>query len=183
MRTYKTEGIILKRSNFGEADRILTIFTKHYGKIKARAPGIRRTTSRKSAHLELFNLASLFLAQGKTMDIVTEAQTISNFPSLRKDLEKVGVAYYLCELVDSLCPEKQENSEVFNLLVETFKRLELVQSNEIYLLSRGFSNQLLHFLGFLPRDKKLQGAELEQFLENIMEKKLKSPKLLRKMRE
>lgn len=180
-RTYKTEGVILKRTNFGEADRILTIFTKHYGKIRCRAPGIRRTISRKSAHLELFNLASLFLASGKNLDIVTEAETIYNFSGIRKNLKKVGMAYYTCELVDSLCPERQENREVFNLLERTLRELEASHYNDIYYHSESFANQLLWNLGFLPRNKKLVGKELEQFIENLLEKKLKSPRLLRKI--
>ncbi|MBI5465520.1 DNA repair protein RecO [Candidatus Gottesmanbacteria bacterium] len=181
VRTYKTEGIILKRNNFGEADRILTIFTRRFGKIRARAPGIRRTTSRKAPHLELFNLATLFLAQGKNIDIVTEAQTIDNFSGVRHDLKKVSLAYYLCELVDSLCPERQENKEVFNLLTKTLKDLEASHYDNIYYHSEDFANQLLWNLGFLPREKKLVEKELEQFIENLIEKKLKSRKLLRKI--
>lgn len=183
-RTYKTEGVILARKNFGEADRILTIFTKHYGKIRVRAPGIRRTTSRKAPHLEVFNHSSLFLAQGKNFDIVTEAQTIANFPGIRKELQKVGITYYLCELVDSLCPEKQENREVFNLLIQALKDLDLVHSNDTYYYgknSESFANRLLWILGFLPRNRELRGEELERFIENILERKLKSPRILRKI--
>jgi len=180
MRTYKTEGIILKRSNFGEADRLLTIFTKHYGKIRVRAPGVRRTTSRKAPHLELFNLSTLFLAQGKSIDVVTEAQTLDNFSGIRKDLNKVGVAYYLCELVDSLCPERQENREVFNLLTKTLREVEASHYNNIYYHSEDFANQLLWSLGFLPRETKLREEDLEHFIENILEKKLKSRGLLTK---
>lgn len=181
VRTYKTEGIILKRTNFGEADRLLTVFTKHYGKIRARAPGIRRTTSRKAPHLELFNLASLFLAQGKNFDIVTEAVTLANFPGIRKDLKKVALAYYFCELVDGLCPERQESKEVFSLLKRSLRESEASRYNNIYYHSESFANQLLWNLGFLPRNKKLVGEELEQFIENLTEKKLKSRQLLRKI--
>ena len=59
-RTYKTEGIILKRINFGEADRILTSYTKHFGKISLLAKGVRKITSRKGGNIELFNQTVLF---------------------------------------------------------------------------------------------------------------------------
>lgn len=180
-RSYKTEGIILKRVNFGEADRILTILTKRFGKIRARAPGIRRTTSRKAPHLELFNLASIFLACGKNFDIVTEAQTQDSFPGIRKDLKKVALAYYFSELVDGLCPEKQENREVFNLLSEKLKNLETCRVSDIYHLSEDFARELLWILGFLPREKILVGEELVQFIENVVEKKLRSQRLLRRI--
>lgn len=182
-RTYKTEGIILKRTNFGEADRILTIFTKHYGKIRARAPGIRRTTSRKAAHLELFNHSLLFLVQGKSLDIVTEATTINNFSGVRKDLQKVSMAYYFCELGDSFCPERQENREVFNLLTQTLRDLELSHGDNIFYLGENFANQLLQLLGFLPKDKYLKSEELERFMESILERKIRSQGLLRKIGE
>lgn len=175
MRTYKTEGIILRRTNLGEADRLLTIFTKNHGKIRCRAPGIRKTISRKGAHLELFNLSGLFLAQGKSLDIVTEAQTINNFSEIRKDLSKVWIAYYFCELVDSLCGERQENWEVFELLKKELETL----SNE----TDTFANRLLQILGYLPRDKNLSGNDLERFIENILERQIRTKKLLRKIGE
>jgi len=63
-RSYKAEGIILKRINFSEADKILTIFTKRHGKVRAIAKGVRRLTSRKAGSVELFNQAGLFLLEG-----------------------------------------------------------------------------------------------------------------------
>ncbi|KKR32290.1 MAG: repair protein RecO protein, partial [Candidatus Gottesmanbacteria bacterium GW2011_GWC2_39_8] len=86
MRTYKTEGIILRRINFGEADRLITIFSKHYGKQKVLGKGVRKIKSRRAPHLELFNRSVIFLHRGKNFDIITEAQTINSFSDLRKDL-------------------------------------------------------------------------------------------------
>lgn len=181
-RTYKTEGVILKRSNLREADRLVTIFTRYHGKVRVRAPGIRKTQSHKSAHLELFNLSGLFLAQGKSLDIVTEAQTLNNFASIRKDLQKVWVAYYFCELVDSLCAERQENREVFELLKKSLEELSSLNNYNdfnFYKPTDDFANQLLQILGYLPRDKSLSGGDLERFIENILERSIKSKKLLR----
>ena len=79
--SFKTEGIILKRMNYGEADRILTIYTLHHGKIRAMAKGVRKLQSRKAGSLELFNHSVLFLIKGKNLDLVTEAQTIDLFKS------------------------------------------------------------------------------------------------------
>lgn len=179
-RTFKTEGIILSRKNFGEADKIVTVLTKHYGKLRVRAPGVRRITSRKAPHLELFNLASLLLVQGKNMDIVTEAQTANGFFKLKRDLPKVSLAYYFCELVDRFCPERQENKEVYDLLTDNLENLNTINSNDVYHCSEDFANQLLWNLGFLQRSRKLAGVELERYIENISERKLKSPQLLRK---
>ena len=111
--SFKTEGIILKRMNYGEADRILTIYTLHHGKIRAMAKGVRKLQSRKAGSLELFNHATLFLIKGKNLDLITEAQVINLFKSWRKNLIKVGIAYYLCELVDKLTPDNQPHEAVF----------------------------------------------------------------------
>ncbi|PIZ97846.1 MAG: DNA repair protein RecO, partial [Candidatus Levybacteria bacterium CG_4_10_14_0_2_um_filter_35_8] len=59
MNSYKTEGIVIKRRNLGEADKILTIFTKRYGKIQVKAPGIRKINSRRSPHVELLNYSAI----------------------------------------------------------------------------------------------------------------------------
>ncbi|MBI2622470.1 DNA repair protein RecO, partial [Candidatus Microgenomates bacterium] len=73
MRSYRAEGIILKRTNFGEADRFLTVFSKRHGKIKILAKGVRRITSRRGPNIELFNLATLYIHKGRHLDILTEA--------------------------------------------------------------------------------------------------------------
>lgn len=123
MRSTKTEGIIIKRKNIGEADRILTIITPHYGKISVKATGVRKLTSRRSAHIELLNHTALGLYQGKGMHVLTEAKMIEDFTAIKQDFNKVGLAYHLCELVDGLCPENQENSKVYDLLKTTLNQL------------------------------------------------------------
>jgi len=123
MKSYKTEGIVIKRRNLGEADKILTIFTRKFGKLQVKAPGVRRITSRRSSHVELLNHTSFSLYHGKNLPVVTEAEVISTFSEIKENLGKVSVAYHLCELVDNLCPDDQENYEVFILLRDTFSKL------------------------------------------------------------
>src|SRR6185503_12559780 len=100
MRNFKTEGIIIKRRNFKDADRILTVLTRDHGKISVRAAGIRRIPSRRSPHVELLNHCVLTLYQGHAFPVLTEAQTIEAFSPLKEDLHKIGLAYHLCELID-----------------------------------------------------------------------------------
>ncbi len=180
-RTYKTEGIILKRLNFGEADKILTIYTKHYGKISALARGIRKTTSRKGGNLELFNLATLFLVKGKNLDIITEAQVKNSFDTLKKDLKKVYLAYHLCELVDKLTAENQQNRHVFDLFVKTMTNLSLNGAEVFKDSIINFELSLLKILGFgVPKNKTEESIRF--FLENIIEKKLKTRKIFEKLK-
>lgn len=123
MRNFRTEGIIIKRRNFNEADRIITVMTRDYGKIQIKAAGVRKITSRRAAHIELLNDALLHLYQGNIFPILTEAKMIDDFVSIKTDFAKVGLAYHLCELIDGLCPENQENSSVFFLLQKTLRQL------------------------------------------------------------
>ena len=166
-RAYKTEGIILKRVNFGETDRILTIFTKHCGKIKALAKGIRKLKSRKAGNLELFNHAVLVLSEGKGLDIITETWVVDSFVKLRRNLSSIGRAFQIAEVTDKLTAEREANRRVFELLLEALKGQKTVREFEI---------ELLKELGFgLP--KKLSEKSVENFNESIIEKRLKSKRI------
>ena len=158
MRSYKVDGIILKRTNVGETDRILTIYTEKHGKIRAIAKGVRRITSRKGGSLELFNLVSLFISSGKNLDIITETSVVNSFSGWRKDLRSVGVAYYLCELIDKLTPDGQNNRQVFELLKES---LDSIDKGNFSAFVRNFEENLLEELGFgVPAVLKQPGAEV-----------------------
>lgn len=181
MRTYKIEGIILKRTNLGEAERLVSVFSKQHGKIRVRAPGVRKIISRKAAHLELFNHSLLMLVQGKNLDIITEAETINNFSRIRKNFNQVATAYYFCELVERLLPERQENQEIFELLKESLEKLGNISDlSGLGRLGESFSNRLLQILGYLEKKNFLTGENLERYLENVMERKIKSKKMLDK---
>ena len=173
-RTYTAEAIIIKRLNLNEADRLLTIFAKNYGKKKIMAKGIRRLTSRKKGHLELFNQARLFIAKGKNIDIVTEAKTINNFSNLRKNLSSVRIAYLFAELIDQLTAEEQENNQVYNLLLDNLSQLNQTRINKNIIID--FEKSLLQLLGFgLP--KTISKQSLESHIASITEKPLNSKKI------
>jgi DNA repair protein RecO (recombination protein O) len=181
MAVYKTEAIVLRRINFGEADKILTVFSKHYGKIRLIAKGIRKMTSRKGGSLELFNRVTLFLVRGRNLDLVSEVQVKDSFSGFRKDLERVSLAYYLCELVDKLCPDRQSHEEIFSLLVKNLAGLEKpdLDNQERDKMTQSFEKELLKILGFWPEEEKKTNAQL--FIEEIIERKLKAPRFLTKL--
>jgi len=168
-RNYRTEGIILKRLNLGETDRILTIFSKYHGKIKAIAKGVRRLKSRKGGSLELFNHVSLYLAEGKNFDIITDVEIINNFIKQRQGLKWIAGAFQIAEAIDKLTAEKQSNRQAFELLKKA-----LSSSYQDIVLK--FEIELLKELGFgLP--KNLSSTSVENFIESIIEKKLNSKKI------
>ena len=174
-RSYKLQAIILKRINFSEADRLITAFSYKYGKLKLIAKGVRRLTSRKKGHLELFTLTKLQVAKTKGIDIITEAETIKNFPNLRKNLNRVRIAYLLVELIDKLTAEQQEHDEVFKLLLDSLTTLNSKSAPKDFILN--FESQLLTLLGFGLPKPPVNRLRLESHIASIIEKPLNSKKL------
>ena len=173
-RTYKTFGVVLKQNNFGEADRLLTVFTKTHGKVKLLAKSVRKLSSRKRGHLELFSHAKLVCAKGKNLDLITEATTVDNFPQLRQNLNRVRIAYLLCELVNDLTAENQEHEDIYNLLL--FYLSQLNNSSASKKLIFNFEKSLLELLGFgLPAT--LTQFSLEAHISSITEKPINSKKI------
>jgi DNA repair protein RecO (recombination protein O) len=178
MRNFKTEGIVIKRKNFGEADRILTVFTKDQGKISIKASGVRKISSRRSAHVELLNHTRLSLYKGNGWPILTEAQVIEDFSSIKADFNKVGLSYHLCELIDGLCPENQELFAVFQLLQKTLHKF--CSEEEIAPIIHEFEVELLSLLGYWNNTEAFNW-NTNAFIENIIERKLKSRNIFSKI--
>jgi DNA repair protein RecO (recombination protein O) len=175
MRSFRTEGIIIKRRNFNDADRVLTVFTKEQGKIQVKAVGVRKITSRRSSHIELLNHTVLNLYKGPGIIVLTEAQTLNTYPALKSDLLKTGYAYHICELVDGLCPEYQEQKAVFTLICQTLHALSTaIESTQ---LMHDFEISLLTMLGYWDNTKKAN-VNTHQYIEQILERKLKSKRML-----
>jgi DNA repair protein RecO (recombination protein O) len=119
-----TEACILKRMDYGEADRILTLFTPNQGKLRAIAKGARRTTSRLAGHVEPFTRSQLQLASGRELAIVTQGEVREPFPHLRDTLWHATTAYYLAELLDKFTEDHSEHRELYTLLIDTLRRLD-----------------------------------------------------------
>lgn len=210
MQGIKLEGIILKRRNLGEADRILTVLTDHKGKISVLAKGVRRITSRRSGNVELLNRVLMYLHQGKSFLILTEASSLDTYQKLKKDLTLSTYAFHIIELVDKLAAENQENRILYEHLVNVLQRLS---RHPRQILIRAFEVKILSDLGFesfrevrdfgvvgeilkrlevsswdeiekIPVEEK-QALELERVLryhiERVIEGRLKSRQFLRKL--
>jgi DNA repair protein RecO (recombination protein O) len=161
-RSYRVDSIVLKHYDYGEADRILTLYTRQKGKLKVIAKGVRKVRSQKGGHLEPFTHASLQLATGRTWDLVSQAEAQNIFPNLLKNLETLGFASYVVELVDRFMPEEEENQRVFNLLKNTLARLDNGE-HSAGLVLRYFEVRLLDVLGFRPELKNcvVTGEEIQ----------------------
>ena len=147
-KVYKTEAIVLRYRDMGEADRLVTIHTPFMGKFTAIAKGVRRTKSRLAGHVEPLSYSSMMLAKGQNLDIITQSQTIESFLPLRQDLWRTTCGLYAAELVERFTPEHAEHYAVFRLLLDTLHRLAEEDKNELVL--RYFEVQLLGILGYRP---------------------------------
>lgn len=148
-RTYRSQAIVLRRIDFGEADRILTLFTSGEGKVKAVAKGVRRTVSKSGGHLELFAHSDLLLSQGHDLDVVTQAETIRSFRPVREDLLRAAYAYYLAELVDALTEQRQANPQLFQVLLQALTALE--DATDVRVVVVHFVLNALEATGFRPQ--------------------------------
>ena len=148
-RTYQTEAIIIKKIKLGEADRILTLYTPHLGKIQAVAKGVRRPRSKLAGHLELLTHSLVSLARGRNLDTITGSQTINSFLPLKSDLQLTAYGLYAIELVDQFTADHIENHPLFQLLLETLHHLCQGGDNELVL--RYFELHLLNEVGYRPQ--------------------------------
>ena len=122
--SYPVEAIVLKRTDLGEADRVLTLLTPNKGKFHAIAKGIRRPISKKAGHLELLSHSQLQVALGRNLDIITQAEVRENFLALRNDLWHMTCGLYLAELVDRFVEDDTKHPEVYALMLEMLRGIE-----------------------------------------------------------
>lgn len=147
-KTYRTRGIVLRHVPIGEADRIVTIFTPELGKIRAVARGVRRTRSKLSGHLEPLTYVAASLAHGRTLDVISEAQTVRSFRGLREDLALMSKSVYLAELADAFLAEREAGRDMFGLLFDCLAALE--SAAEPSRLLPWFEVRMLGLSGFGP---------------------------------
>lgn len=140
---------MLSHKDWGEADRLIWLFTREQGKMRALGKGVRKARSRKAGHLEPFTRVSLQLAQSHDLPIITQAEALDTFPLLREDLERIGLAAYVIELLDRFTYEEGENQSLYRLLVETLERLNRTEHQPIVL--RFYEVRLLDLVGFRPQ--------------------------------
>ncbi len=147
-RSQRVEAIVLKHADFGEADRLLTLYSREHGKLRALAKGARKPGSRKGGHLEPFSRAKLQLATGRDLQIVEQAEAVETNAALSQDLVALGYASYVVELLDKFSGDNDENRALYGLLRDTLTRL--TRGDEMQLAVRFYEVQLLQQLGFRP---------------------------------
>jgi DNA repair protein RecO (recombination protein O) len=147
-RTFRTDAIVLRRQDFGEADRLLLLLTPAHGKFRAIAKGARKPTARKTGHVELFALVDMLIARGRDLHIVTQAETKQPFLPLREDLVRGAYANHLAELLDRFTMEQDTDYAEFQLLTSALGWL--CEGIDPDLVARFYELRLLNLAGFAP---------------------------------
>lgn len=137
MSTYKSEGIIIRRHNFGESSLILDFYTKEHGKVEAVARSARKLRGKLKGHLELFLCTDLVFARARNIDKTTSSYTLKSFPNLRKNLRTSSIAYYFSELVEKMTIAGHRDERVYHLLK---KSLDLLDEHSGFHLSGCYGN-------------------------------------------
>jgi DNA repair protein RecO (recombination protein O) len=148
-RSFRTDAIILKRRDFGEADRLLTILTPQRGKIDVLAKGARKPTSTKTGHVELFTRADMLIHTGRELGIAVQAEMTAPYVELREDLQRGAYASYVAELLDRFTGDGADDlNGVFELVDDTLSRL--CSDSDPRLAVRYYEIRLLDLVGFRP---------------------------------
>jgi DNA repair protein RecO (recombination protein O) len=146
--TYQTMAIVVGRTNFGEADRILRMITPDHGKISAIAKGVRKVKSRSGGHLELFGEVDLMLATGRSLDVVTSARLQWYPHNLSQTYSRLSLAFTFATMTDRLLEEQQPQPEVYKLLAAALHALDGPANEQT--LELWFKLRLLNLLGYRP---------------------------------
>jgi DNA repair protein RecO (recombination protein O) len=158
-RAFRVDAVVLRHSDWGEADRLLWLYTQEMGKIRVLAKGARKIRSRKAGHLEPFTRVHLLLAKGREILLVTQAETIEAYLPLHEGLEGITYASYAVELLDRFTYEEGENQPLYQLLVDTLSRLAKMPEKDLVI--RYFELRLLDLVGFRPQLSHCLGCDEE----------------------
>jgi len=161
---YRTQGIILKKDDRGEANQLFTIYTKDFGKLKILGKAIRKTSSKLRAGADIFYLSEIEFIQGKTHKTLTDAILIDKFENIRKNLGKLKIAYKITDIFDEIVHGQEKDERLWKLVLETFSKLDN------HNLEPATYNLIYYY--FFWNFSSLLGYELEFYNCAICQKKL-----------
>lgn len=175
-KQFSDEGVVLKRFNYGESDRILTIFTKDHGKITALAKGVRKINSKKAPHIETFTKSAFSFVRTGSMLLLLEAASINQFQALKSNLETTKLSFHATELIDKLLEESETNLSLYQDFLTMLEYLDntstaTLKKQEIAIAR--FQLRLIKNLGFgVP--SVTTSKEVTTYIERLVDKKLVS---------
>ncbi|MFH1623997.1 MAG: DNA repair protein RecO [Pseudomonadota bacterium] len=151
MPLHRTEAVVIRSMDFSESDKIVTFFTRDFGKLRGIAKGAKRSKKRFGNTLDLFSRISLLFFEKENLELarVNNCNIIETYMEIYKDIEKIAYGSYFIELVYELVGEKEKNNGIFDLLVDSLSLINCHDLGEE--IARIFEIRLLSLLGYQPQ--------------------------------
>src|SRR3712207_4103572 len=150
MAVYKSKGIVLRSIRYGEADRVLDLYTQDLGLVSVIAKGIRRTKSRFGGRLEPLSCVDFLAYEGRTLDTVTQVEVLRRFRGVRENLTRLEAAGGMVGIVQALSGGDEADRRVFNLLYHALDALEGREAS-FKSVEAAFGLKLSILAGYTPR--------------------------------
>ena len=166
MKIIKTNCIVLKKKEMKEADLLVTLFSKEYGKIMATAYGIRKSRKRNVVSLNPLNEVEITLSQKNNFYVVQDVEILKNFKNILKNIEKLEISLYVLDSIDKIYYITDENGDFFDKLLEILSFIDILPY-----MKRGYKYYVV--LSFLRRIMIEQGIYDIEEISLIMEKEKK----------
>jgi len=147
---YRTRGLVLKKEDKFEADRIFTIFTSDFGRIKAKGKAIRKINSKLRGGIDDFYLSEIEFIQGRKFKTLIDTCVLERFGSIRNDFRKLKTAFTTCEVLDNFLKFEEQDEKIWQLLLETFKNIHYQRSSKSWLVFNYFMWRFFSLLGYNP---------------------------------
>lgn len=147
MAVYKADAIVIRSREYGESDRLVTLFSREHGKLEAVAKGVRKPKSTQRGGTQLFTYADFLLYKGKTLDTVNQAQPRESFIHLWDDFDRTIAASGIVELLDISTTREQPEPQLFTL---TLSFLFLLKHLDPYIAQAAYALKLMDLQGYLP---------------------------------
>jgi len=153
MSIHRTHAVILRTRKLRESSKIVIFFTRDYGKISAVARGSLKPKSKFGSSLELFTRSAIIFYKKENRDLHTlsHSEVLSPYENLRKDVIKVAYASVVGEMIERLLPAEEPNRNLYNLLTETLKQIDLANRNQLEVILSSYELKLLHLIGYGPQ--------------------------------
>lgn len=147
----KTQAVVLRKGDYSNSSQIVTFYTRTHGKIRALAKGSKRIERKSRGPIDLFSYMEIIFVQKENigLHLLTEWEPLGDFPAFRKDVERFYAACHVVRLACELTEENDNNEPLFDLILDTLRRLSLTKHTEVVL--RAFELQMLKLLGYLPQ--------------------------------
>jgi DNA repair protein RecO (recombination protein O) len=177
-RTISSEAIVLSRRNYGEADRIVTLFSKDIGKISVLARGVRKTTSKKRGAIEVFSRIKIsYYKSDHGLPNLAESLILDLYENIRLHIPRLTLGYYVSEFVNKITIESEPNPEIYDALCKVLHKAEL--GHGLREARKDFIEECLVILGYWPEDKKL--VDPDTVVTSVLQSRINSIHIGKKM--